>query len=84
MRRLCLLTTLLLPQLRRADGRVITIRSDWGTDYAFLSKDLATAKVADISFQGTAASIQNRGSNLVLALGGLIALLLVLWLFRLI
>ncbi|NQU26561.1 MAG: hypothetical protein HQ567_35200 [Candidatus Nealsonbacteria bacterium] len=53
-----------------ADGRVITISSDWGTDYAFLSKDPATAKVAGFSFQGTAASIQNRGSGLVLALGG--------------
>jgi len=51
------------------DGRVITIRSDWGTDYAFLSESPATAKVADVSFQGTAASIQNRGSGLVLALG---------------
>ena len=52
------------------DGRVITIRGDWGTDYAFLSKDPTTATVADFSFEGTAASIQNRGTGLVLALGG--------------
>ena len=52
------------------DGRVITISSDWGADYAFLSKDPATAKVAGFSFQGTAASIQDRRSGLVLALGG--------------
>jgi hypothetical protein len=52
------------------DGRVITIRSDRGTDYAFLSQEPATSQVADVSFQGTAASIQNRGPDLVLALGG--------------
>ncbi len=52
------------------DGRVITISGDWGTDYAFLSNDPVTAKIGEFSFQGTAASIQNRGSGLVLALGG--------------
>ena len=51
------------------DGKVITIRSDWGTDHAFLSKDPATARVAGFSFQGTAASIQDRRSGLVLTLG---------------
>jgi hypothetical protein len=52
------------------DGRVITIRSDWGTDYVFLSKEPDTAEFTEFSFQGTAASIQHRGSDLVLALGG--------------
>lgn len=51
------------------DGRVITIRSSWGTDYVFLSKDPTSAQVDDILFEGTAASAQNRGSDLVLALG---------------
>jgi hypothetical protein len=52
------------------DGRVITIRSDWGTDYVFLSQEPDTAEFSEFSFQGTAASIQHRGSDLVLALGG--------------
>ena len=51
------------------DGKVITISGQWGTDYAFLSKEPATAKVAGFSFKGTAASLQNRRSGLVLALG---------------
>jgi hypothetical protein len=51
------------------DGRVITIRGGWGTDYTFLSKEPAAAKVAGFSFAGTAGSIQDRRSGLVLALG---------------
>ncbi len=54
---------------KNSDGKVITIHGEWGTDYAFLSKDSTTAKMADISFEGTASSVQDRRSGLVLALG---------------
>jgi hypothetical protein len=54
---------------RSNNGKVITVSGEWGVDYAFLSKEPAKAKVGGFLFQGTSGSVQNRRSDLVLALG---------------
>jgi hypothetical protein len=51
------------------DGKVIIVRGQWGTDYALMSNEPVSAKGSGFSFQGTAGSIQDRRSGLVLALG---------------
>lgn len=52
-----------------ADGAVIEISGDFGTDYAFLSEATARADAGDAVFYGTAAAVMNRGDGVVLALG---------------
>ncbi len=52
------------------DGLIIKVAGDFGTDYAFLSALDATAVGEDASFKGTAGSVQDRTSGLVLSLGG--------------
>jgi hypothetical protein len=51
------------------DGKVIKVSGDFGTDYGFLSAREAPASAEDASFQGTAGSVQDRKSGLVLSLG---------------
>jgi len=53
-----------------ADGKVIRISGRFGTDYCFLNHEAADARADEASFSGTAASVQNRASGLVLALAG--------------
>ena len=51
------------------DGLIIKVNGDFGTDYGFLSALEATASGEGATFRGTAASVQDRKSELVLALG---------------
>jgi hypothetical protein len=52
------------------DGTIIKVSGDFGTDYGFLSAlPAAAASGEGVSFQGTAASVQDRKDGLVLALG---------------
>ncbi len=51
------------------DGTTIKVSGDFGTDYGFLSALAANASGEDATFSGTAASVQDRKSGLVLALG---------------
>jgi hypothetical protein len=52
------------------DGTIIKVSGDFGTDYGFLSAlPAAAASGEGVSFQGTAASVQDRQDRLVLALG---------------
>jgi len=50
-------------------GTIIKVTGDFGTDYGFLSAPAATASGEDATFRGTAASVQDRKSGLVLTLG---------------
>jgi hypothetical protein len=50
-------------------GLIIKVTGDWGTDYGFLSATEAGAEDDGVAFQGTAASVQDRGSERVLSLG---------------
>jgi len=50
-------------------GTIIKVSGDFGTDYGFLSALRAAASGEGASFQGTAASVQDRKDGLVLALG---------------
>jgi hypothetical protein len=51
------------------DGTIIKVQGDFGTDYGFLSAQDATATGEGASFTGTAGSVQDRKSGLVLSLG---------------
>ncbi|MHB9024393.1 MAG: hypothetical protein ACYC7E_09490 [Armatimonadota bacterium] len=51
------------------NGTIIKVEGDFGKDYGFLSALEATASGEGASFTGTVASIQDRASGLVLALG---------------
>jgi len=51
------------------DGTIIKVSGDFGTDYGFLSALTTTASGEGATFSGTAASVQDRKSGLVLALG---------------
>jgi len=57
-----------------AAGKVIKVAGTFGTDYCFLSDKPAKATAAEAVFEGTAGSVQDRESGLVLSLaaGGLI------------
>lgn len=50
-------------------GTIIKVKGDWGTDYGFLSALDATGEGEGARFTGTAASVQDRKSGLVLSLG---------------
>ncbi|MBL7039513.1 MAG: hypothetical protein ISR77_12840 [Pirellulaceae bacterium] len=50
-------------------GTIIKVSGDFGTDYGFLSAQEATGSGEDVIFCGTAASVQDRESGLVLTLG---------------
>lgn len=52
------------------EGKVIKVSGAWGTDYGYLSDVEATAEAEEASFEGTVASVQDRGNGLVLSLGG--------------
>ena len=52
----------------QGSGKVIRIRGTFGTDYCFLSKATGKAKADEARFEGTAASVQDRTSGLILAL----------------
>ena len=51
------------------DGTVIKVSGDFGTDFGFLSALETAGAGEDVSFRGTAASVQDRKSGLVLTLG---------------
>lgn len=51
------------------NGLIIKVDGEWGTDYGFLSALPGEAAGEGASFQGTAASVQNRSSGRVLSLG---------------
>jgi hypothetical protein len=51
------------------EGLIVKVSGDFGTDYGFLSAIEATAAGEGTSFRGTAGSVQDRKSGLVLALG---------------
>ncbi|MHB9024606.1 MAG: hypothetical protein ACYC7E_10585 [Armatimonadota bacterium] len=51
------------------DGKIIKVTGTFGTDYGFLSALPASGESAEVSFKGTAASVQDRTSGLLLALG---------------
>jgi len=51
------------------DGTIIKVSGDFGTDYGFLSAKSATGSGEGATFSGTAASVQDRKSGLVLSLG---------------
>ncbi|MHB9023187.1 MAG: hypothetical protein ACYC7E_03300 [Armatimonadota bacterium] len=51
------------------NGLIIKVVGDFGTDYGFLSALEATGAGEGATFKGTAASVQDRASNLVLSLG---------------
>ena len=51
------------------DGTIIKVSGDFGTDYGFLSALDATAAGEGISFRGTAGSVEDRRTGLVLSLG---------------
>ena len=52
-----------------ADGGIIKVGGAFGTDYVFLSSSKVQAKDKGIRFDGTAASVQDRPTGLVLSLG---------------
>ncbi len=52
------------------EGTIIKVSGPWGTDYGFLSALEGSATGEAASFRGTAGSVQDRPSGLVLALGG--------------
>jgi hypothetical protein len=54
---------------RLGGGLIIKTRGAFGTDYGFLSDTEAEASGEEARFRGTAASVQDRGDGLVLALG---------------
>jgi len=51
------------------NGTIIKVSGDFGTDYGFLSAPAATTSGDGATFCGTAASVQDRKSGLVLMLG---------------
>jgi len=52
-----------------ADGKIIKVAGGFGTDYAFLAPDKTNAAAGDVSFEGTAASVQQRKDTTHLGLG---------------
>jgi hypothetical protein len=50
-------------------ARIIRVTGEFGTDWGFLNADEAIAEVDGVRFEGTAASVQDRTHELVLALG---------------
>lgn len=52
-----------------ANGAVIRIAGNWGSDLCFLVPEKQDAKAEDASFSGTSASVQNRHDGLALVLG---------------
>jgi len=50
------------------EGRVIKVSGGFGTDYDFLSQDASSATAENASFQGTAASVQDRKGTTTLCL----------------
>jgi hypothetical protein len=50
-------------------GRIIRVSSEFGTDWGFLNADEAIAEANGVRFEGTAASVQDRTNEIVLALG---------------
>jgi hypothetical protein len=50
-------------------GRIIRVSSVFGTDWGFLNADEAIAEADGVRFEGTAASVQDRTHEIVLALG---------------
>ncbi len=52
-----------------ADGRLIRVRGDFGTDYAFLAESEQGARHGGVAFRGTAGSVQQRDGTVILALG---------------
>ncbi|MDB5336839.1 MAG: hypothetical protein JWN70_2458 [Planctomycetaceae bacterium] len=72
------ITAVLFPRLKTADtpevtsladGKVLRIHSQAGTDYVFLSTTPFKFSDQDLSFEGTSGVIQLRGNTLILALG---------------
>ena len=57
------------PEFSTVGNNIIKIDGWFGTDYAFLSENEITDASGDISFAGTAGSIQHRNDELVLSLG---------------
>ncbi len=51
------------------EGKIIKVSGEFGTDYGFLSALEATGEGEGAAFRGTAGSVQDRKSGLVLALG---------------
>jgi len=51
------------------DGKIIRVSGAFGTDYAFLSSQSATATAGPASFEGTAGSIQEHAGQTILPLG---------------
>ena len=50
------------------NGKVIKVAGEFGVDYGFLSGEPTTCKVGDVAFEGTAGSVQDRKSGLVLSI----------------
>jgi hypothetical protein len=51
------------------EGLIVKVSGDFGTDYGFLSGTEREARGEGVSFRGTAASVQDRKSGVVLSLG---------------
>ena len=51
------------------EGRIIRVTGAWGMDYGFLAATEAQAQADGVAFRGTAASVQDRRTGLVLSLG---------------
>ncbi len=49
-------------------GRIIKVSGGFGTDYAFLSHEPTSARGGDATFEGTAASVQDRAETVFLTL----------------
>ncbi len=52
-----------------ADGHVIKVQGEFGTDYSFLSPTERAVEAEGLRFLGTAASVQDRSGGVVLSLG---------------
>lgn len=59
-----------MPQFSRlADGKIVVAAGPWGTDYAMLADSGNQASDGPVAMTGQAASIQDRKTGLILALG---------------
>jgi len=64
------LRTQAAPEFKASAKRtVIRLKGDFGTDYVFLSEAETRAKAKGATFEGTAASVQDRKTGLALSLG---------------
>ncbi|HEY3415863.1 MAG TPA: hypothetical protein VGM23_03170, partial [Armatimonadota bacterium] len=52
-----------------SDGKIIKVAGDFGTDYGFLSAVDAQAQAGDVTFSGTAGSVQDRDGEVALSVG---------------